>query len=141
MFARGLALFALLAAIGAGVGSCAPPPAPPVLQQSAGLPSQTPVAPAPPVAGLPERSGPAVSFAIRDAAALRKEYGKPDFVRSEANSELWRYDGTNCALFLFLYRENDSFLLRHMETLPRGAQSATDEACVASVKARFSPAS
>src|SRR4051794_24894871 len=123
MFARGLAGFALIA-IAVGVASCAPPPAAPVLQDSATI-----ALPAP-VAGMPERSGPAVSFTIRDAAALRKEYGKPDFVRSEADSELWRYDGKNCALFMFLYRDHDSFQLRHMETLPRGAQSPTDEACL-----------
>src|SRR3954468_641178 len=113
MFARGLTSFALVAAVGVGVGSCAP--ASPVVQESVNIPVEAPIT------GIPERNGPAVSFAIRDAAALRKEYGKPDFVRSEANSELWRYDGNHCALFLFLYRERDSLQLRHMETLPRGA--------------------
>jgi hypothetical protein len=121
--------------VGVGLAGCAPPPAAPVLQDRVNIPLEAPMT------GMPERTGPAVSFAIRDAAALRKEYGKPDFVRTEANSELWRYDGTNCALFMFLYRERDSFQLRHMETLPRGAQSATDETCLSSVKARFTPAS
>lgn len=135
MFARGLTAFILVAAVGVGLAGCAPPPAASVLQDSVNIPLDAPIT------GMPERSGPAVTFAIRDAAALRKEYGKPDFVRTEANSELWRYDGKNCALFMFLYRESETFQLRHMETLPRGAQSATDETCLASVKARFTPAS
>jgi hypothetical protein len=135
VFARGLAIFATVAGVAVGLAGCAPTPEALAPQASVSIPlREIPT-------GMPERSGPALSFAIRDAAALRKEYGKPDFVRSEANSEMWRYDGANCALFLFLYREQDSFQLRHMETLPRGAQSATDEACLASVKARFTPAS
>jgi hypothetical protein len=72
----------------------------------------------------------------RNAAELRAEFGAPDFVRKETDSELWRYDGANCALFVFLYREKDIYLLRHIETLPRGAQTPADEACVASVKSR-----
>src|SRR5688500_9199915 len=133
MFARACnrPLVPIVAAL--AVASCAPP-AQTGLQASVTMPIEQPLT------GMPERSGESVTFAIRDAAALRKEYGKPDFVRTEANSELWRYDGANCALFMFLYRESDSLQLRHMETLPRGANSATDDACLASVKTRLSRA-
>ena len=78
---------------------------------------------------------------MEDLEKLSIPEGAERVLLRTANSELWRYDGTNCALFMFLYRERDSFQLRHMETLPRGAQSATDETCLSSVKARFTPAS
>jgi hypothetical protein len=134
MFARACKKQLLHITASLAVVGCAPPVKP-------ALPEQVSIPIAPPVAAMPERSGPTVTFAIRDAAALRKEYGKPDFVRTEANSEMWRYDGANCALFMFLYREKDALQLRHMETLPRGANSATDEACLASVRTRLSSAS
>ena len=134
MFARGRQRPLLQIAVALALASCAPS-ARPQLQETVNLPIERPLA------GLPERSGETVTFSIRDAASLRKEYGNPDFVRTEAESELWRYDGANCALFLFLYRERETLQLRHMETLPRGSNSATDEACLASVKTRVLNAS
>ena len=77
---------------------------------------------------------------LRNAADVRAEYGAPDFVRRETDSELWRYDGGDCVLFVFLYREADDFLLRHVETLPPGDGQA-DAACMNLIKARAPPVS
>jgi hypothetical protein len=70
-----------------------------------------------------------------DAASLRARYGTPDFIRREAESELWRYDGTDCAAFFFLYRESDVLKLRFSETMPRGKETAADPACIESLNA------
>jgi len=77
----------------------------------------------------------------RDTAALRVTFGAPHFVRREAGSEFWRYDGDRCALFFFLYpgdggRDDSDLRVRHVETLPQGANSAADARCVASVRSR-----
>ena len=130
MFARGVSCTALLLTL--ALAACAPPPQP-------GAPSAAVTLPIIPLISGEMAKPPVPEVYVpgsRNAAELRAEFGTPDFVRKETDSELWRYDGTNCALFVFLYRENDTYLLRHIETLPRGTQTATDEACVASVKAR-----
>jgi hypothetical protein len=62
-------------------------------------------------------------------------YGKPAFVRKEAGSELWRYDGQRCAAFFFLYQDQAGLRVRHVETSPQqGAMG--DAACLAGIKAR-----
>jgi len=71
-----------------------------------------------------------------DAQGLRARYGAPDFVRREMDSELWRYDGRNCATFFFLYRDGGMLKLRYLETMPRGMTMAADPACVESLNAR-----
>lgn len=68
-----------------------------------------------------------------DAASLRSRYGTPDFVRREGESELWRYDGADCAAFFFLYREGGALKLRFSETMPRGKETPADPACVESL--------
>ena len=93
-----------------------------------------PPLPLPPMAML--APVPAMLTPPADAAALRARYGAPDFVRREPDSELWRYDGHNCAVFYFLYREGEALKLRYSETSPRGMQMAADPACVDSLSGR-----
>jgi hypothetical protein len=91
-----------------------------------------------------------------DANYFRAEYGPPDFVRDETESQLWRYDGNDCALFVFLYRESDSpqsgfpepnfpepnpYVMRHAETNPPGEGGAVDIACLASIRNAQRPTS
>ena len=91
-----------------------------------------------------------------DANYFRAEYGPPDFVRDEPESQLWRYDGNDCALFVFLYRESDSpqssfpepnfpesnpYVMRHAETNPPGEGGAVDIACLASIRNAQRPTS
>jgi len=71
-----------------------------------------------------------------DAPSLRARYGTPDFIRREMDSELWRYDAQNCAVFFFLYREGDALKLRYSETAPRGMAMPADPACLQSLNAR-----
>lgn len=42
-------------------------------------------------------------------------YGKPGFVRRDGPAEIWRYDGEDCLLDVFLYRERDIFRVAHYE--------------------------
>jgi hypothetical protein len=72
---------------------------------------------------------------------FRSEYGPPDFVRQEIESQLWRYDGEDCALFLFLYLESESFVLRHAETDPPGLAGNIDTDCLSSIKNARAPSS
>jgi hypothetical protein len=71
-----------------------------------------------------------------DANAVLAAFGKPAFVRKEADSELWRYDGVQCAAFFFLYREADGLRVHHVETLPQGSLKTVDETCLTGIKAR-----
>ena len=91
------------------------------------LPRATPEIPSPPIGA--------------DEAAIRAEYGAPDFVRNEPDSQLWRYDGSNCALFFFLYQEAGSYVLRHAESAPAGEDDTVDAACITAIKQRRAPSS
>lgn len=72
----------------------------------------------------------------RDSNTVLATYGKPAFVRKEADAELWRYDGAQCAAFFFLYKDQDALRVRHVETLPQGQLATVDDACLAGIKAR-----
>ena len=139
MIARGRAIAAGLLT-GSVLAGCAVPQ---VFEPPAPGARTAPPYPAPEPAPTPIAPPPVAETVVSklDEAAVRAEYGAPDFVRKEADSELWRYDGAGCALFLFLYRENDAYLLRYRETLPRGANDPADAACEMSIKARAAPAS
>ena len=76
-----------------------------------------------------------------DESYFRDEYGPPDFVRQEIESQLWRYDGSDCSLFLFLYIESESYVLRHAQTDPPGADGTINSACLSSIKNRLVPSS
>ena len=106
------------------LGACATP-------QSASLPL-----PAPPP---PARVGTPAPAPRPDAQGVRAVYGAPDFVRKEADSQLWRYDGKGCTLFLFLYRDNESYRLRDAQTLPPAKDGTADPACLESIKTRGAP--
>jgi hypothetical protein len=70
------------------------------------------------------------------APALQAAFGHPAFVRKDGGTEMWRYDGAACRAFFFLY--GAPLAVRHVETLPHGAQSAADIDCLNALK--FSPA-
>jgi hypothetical protein len=133
MFARGLAgITPLLAVV---IVTCAPPPPLPAPPASISIPIAPPRAEAP-VPEAQAEAAPPPAPPRRNAADLRAEFGQPDFVRRETDSELWRYDGEGCALFALLYRAENDFLVRRIETLPAGNGTPADETCIASVKAR-----
>jgi hypothetical protein len=116
----------------------APAPAAMVMRVPAGLRLVAPAAlPRAALALRPDAAAtPVVAVMLpppTDAASLRLRYGMPDFVRQEGESELWRYDGADCAAFFFLYREGGSLKLRYSETMPRGKEMPADSACVESL--------
>jgi hypothetical protein len=113
-------LFATLALAGCATPKAAPPAVP-------GVPSVA--IPAAPPHGEPE------GYANLPAAQLRTAFGAPAFVRRDGVTEMWRYDGTACRAFFFLYGDGASRVVRHVETLPRGANSAVDPACLTALRA------
>lgn len=115
------------------LSACATPQTPPAQPPAPGLspPGEIPVdlnAVMPPPSGA-------------DESYFRAEYGPPDFIRQEIESQLWRYDGADCALFLFLYLESESYVLRHAETDPPGLAGNIDTACLSSIKNARAPSS
>ena len=63
---------------------------------------------------------------------LQAAFGRPAFVRKDGVTEMWRYDGQACRAFFFLYGSPPA--VRHVETLPHGAQSAADAACLSALR-------
>jgi hypothetical protein len=61
---------------------------------------------------------------------MRGNFGAPAFVRKDGTMELWRYDGQTCKAFFFLYPESTGLAVRHVETLPRGRETAADPDCL-----------
>jgi hypothetical protein len=115
-----------------------PPPSPPPASELV----QPPAATRPPIA-MPEMIAPPPLSVPKpppplptDAQSLRAAYGTPDFIRKEMDSELWRYDGRNCAAFFFLYREGDAMRIRYTETNPRGKTAIADPDCLESLSGR-----
>ena len=106
------------------VAGCATkaPPLPPV-------PSATPgIAAIPPA---PPRGEPG-QYLNMAAPGLQAAFGRPAFVRKDGTTEMWRYDGAACRAFFFLY--GAPLAVRHVETLPHGAQSAADMDCLTALK-------
>lgn len=95
----------------------APPPAPP--------PPPSAIPPAPP------RGEPGLYLNMA-APGLQAAFGRPAFVRKDGATEMWRYDGAACRAFFFLY--GMPLAVRHVETLPHGAQNAADPACLTALR-------
>ena len=111
-------LFAILMLAGcasqprAPVAPAAPPPPP----------EPTVPIPPPPPKGEPEQ------FTGMEAARLQALAGAPAFTRKDGAVEMWRYDTQTCRVFFFLSGKPGK--VQHVETLPRGANSAADTACL-----------
>ena len=102
-----------------------------------------------PQAPAAHRSGPAKPprDQLRDylgmtAAALRQKMGAPAFVREDGVAELWRYDGSACRAFFFLYDaqagKETGKVVRGVDTLPQAPGGGADMGCLAALK--LSPA-
>src|SRR5688572_17457247 len=83
-----------------------------------------------PVASIPAAPprGEPPQYINRPATAILSSFGRPAFVRKDGSIEMWRYDGQACRAFFFFY--GAPLAVRHIETLPRGATSAADQACL-----------
>lgn len=91
-----------------------------------------PPQPATAIPPAPPRGEPAPYFNMA-ASSLKAAFGKPAFVRKDGVTEMWRYDGAACRAFFFLY--GSPLMVRHVETLPHGTESAADIACLAALRA------
>jgi len=109
--------------IGLAVAGCAAKAPPPVVPSSA--PGIAAIPPPPP-RGEPEQ------YLNMASAGLQAAFGRPAFVRKDGSTEMWRYDGVACRAFFFLY--GAPLAVRHVETLPHGAQSAADIECLNALK-------
>ncbi|MGN6517612.1 MAG: hypothetical protein ACTHLR_17435 [Rhizomicrobium sp.] len=85
--------------------------------------------------------GEPAGYAGIDASALRLAMGTPVFTRKEVGgSELWRYDGPTCKAFFFLYPQNGTLSVRHVETMPRPQDASADVACLNRLRVDGKPA-
>lgn len=109
---------ALLATVLAVAGCAAKGPAQPVPQASR-------------IPAAPPRGEPAQYMNLA-ATGLTAMLGRPAFVRKDGATEMWRYDGAACRAFFFLY--GSPLAVRHVETLPHGAQNAADMACLTALR-------
>lgn len=75
------------------------------------------------------------------ADALKIAYGAPAFTRVDGDTQMWRYDGTACRAFFFLYMESGALTVRHVETIPRHADEAADPACLSALRKSTTPTS
>ena len=95
-----------------------------------------PKASAPPVPSAipsaPPRGEPS-QYINLPVSGLQAVFGKPAFVRKDGATEMWRYDGQSCRAFFFLY--GSPLMVRHVETLPHGAQDAVDMTCLTALRA------
>ena len=115
-----LSLVLSLALLAEGCATKPPPPPPPPQASTVSIP--------PP----PPRGEPSPWFNMA-ATGLQAAFGKPAFVRKDGATEMWRYDGAACRAFFFLY--GSPLMVRHVETLPHGASSAWDGACLSALSA------
>ena len=102
----------------------------------AAKPPQAPPPQAPSIASIPApppRGEPSPWFNMA-GAALQAAFGKPAFVRKDGVTQMWRYDGAACRAFFFLYGQ--PLMVRHIETLPHGADAAADIGCLAALQAQ-----
>ena len=105
------------------VAGCAAQPRAP----AAPITPQQPPEPTVPIAPPPPKGEPETFLGI-DAARLQAMAGAPTFTRKDGTMEMWRYDTASCRVFFFLGGAPGK--VQHVETLPRGANSAADPQCL-----------
>jgi hypothetical protein len=79
------------------------------------------------IPSAPPRGEPG-QYANMPAVALQAAFGRPAFVRKDGATEMWRYDGSSCRAFFFLY--GAPLAVRHVETLPHARAEAADIGCL-----------
>ncbi|HEX4533664.1 MAG TPA: hypothetical protein VH000_05490 [Rhizomicrobium sp.] len=77
---------------------------------------------------------PAGLIGLQDAQ-IRTTFGTPVFVRKDAGTEMWRYDGASCHAFFFFNSTNGALAVHHVETLPHGNGTGADSTCLAALQA------
>jgi hypothetical protein len=67
-----------------------------------------------------------------DSAAIEQRLGTPALRRRDAPAELWQYRSPLCVMDLFLYSENGSFKVTHVELHSRSVEQVQAPTCLAS---------
>ena len=98
-------------------------------------PGRAPSPPTVPIPSTPPAREPDV-FTGLQAAQLRGLAGTPAFTRKDGATEMWRYDIASCRAFFFFTGAPPK--VQHVETVPRGANSAADPACLNALRAKRS---
>jgi len=62
---------------------------------------------------------------------LRGTMGDPAFVWAEADAQMWRYDGAQCAVFVYLYPDG----VRHVDVQGEGLDDSARTACFRTIVA------
>lgn len=96
-------------------------------------PGRTPSPTAVPTLPAPPAREPDI-FTGLQAAQLRALAGAPAFTRKDGATEMWRYDTVSCRAFFFFTGTPPR--VQHVETLPRGKDSAADAACLNALRVR-----
>ncbi len=117
-----LTLFALAGCVSRPAAPAAPVAPPPAV---------TVPLPPPPPRGEPDL------FTGIDVPRLRALMGAPAFARKDGNVEMWRYDAASCHAYFFL--TGMPARVQHVETLPRGKDSAADPDCLSALKSSAKP--
>lgn len=88
----------------------------------------------PPVNG---HSKPLIQFT---GTELQEIYGKPDFVRLETGSQMWRYDAGICRIFFFLYPQqagqDATLAIKQMESVPSSRPGHIERNCFNALQLR-----
>jgi hypothetical protein len=100
----------------------------------AAAPDRVALPPAPPPGEPPNTIG-------LSADDMRATFGTPAFVRKDGEMQFWRYNGAACHAFFFLYKQKGVLTVQHVETIPRGAAIAADNACINALRLRPVPLS
>jgi hypothetical protein len=81
-------------------------------------------------------SGPTSKLQNMTAAQVVALLGEPGFKREENPAQVWRYTGKACVLELFLYRLDQDYQVRHIETRDAQANAVAQEPCIAAIAAQ-----
>ena len=98
-------------------------------------PQRAPSPPTVPIPSAPPAREPD-AFTGLQAAQLRAMAGAPAFTRKDGATEMWRYDTASCRAFFFFTGAPPK--VQHVETVPRGANSAADPACLNALRVKQS---
>jgi hypothetical protein len=128
------AVWCALAALGALLAACAPPPGAADAEATLGLARGSPdrltegTAPYPgaelvtaslPTGPKPPQAPPSVLTLTQlnglSASELKAALGDPTLLRRDGPAQLWQYAGSGCVLHVFLYEDNGSFRVTYSE--------------------------
>lgn len=67
---------------------------------------------------------------------IHKMLGIPDFKRRDLPAQIWQYRRDGCMLDVFLYQENDAYVVRHVEARGHTIAEISETDCLLEALAR-----